>query len=116
MLLGVIIIVMAGVAVAGIRFDMGYPVATVLGVVLVVFTARAFRGSGESDVAREWWRMTASPKSAYVLAALFLLHAAGTAIELLAGHAPPVVWLGVAIGAAISAAYVNSAIHQSRRA
>ena len=67
------------------------------------------------DEPREWWRMTASPMSATVVGALFLLQAVTTAVGLVRGDGAPVVRVGVAVGIVVAAAYFHSAIRRSRR-
>lgn len=114
-LVGVVLVVMVGVALAMVDFARGYLVATGLIVVLVVLTARSFRGADESDEPREWWRMTASPTSATVVGVLFLLQAVTTAVGLVRGDGAPVVWVGAGVGIVVAAGYFHSAVRRSRR-
>lgn len=112
---GTVVVLLFGIGLAAVVFGLGYLSATVLTVALVVFTARLFRGTSESPEPREWWRMTAAPASAFIVGALFLLQAVSSAFTLLTSGAPGVVWIGVAVGFIIAAAYIHSAVRLSRQ-
>ena len=70
----------------------------------VIVAARLFRSAHESTQPRKWWRLTYSPISAWIWAALFAL---GALSNLAAGG---IGLLAAAVGLLITAAFVNSAL------
>lgn len=113
-LAGTLLVVTVGVGLSAVSFALGYAVACALTVILVVTAARLFRSADEPPTGRKWWHMTGGPATGFLLAALFLFQAMTTAVALIAGEAPAVVWLGVLAGLLIGAAYLHSAIRLSR--
>lgn len=84
---------------------------------IVAFSARCFRGLGESSAPRPWWRMTSSAFASGLMSALFAIQSAWVLTGPVEAT-PFVVRLGVAaILVAVAVAYLHSAvrIRQSAR-
>ncbi|WP_374008603.1 hypothetical protein [Leifsonia sp. LS-T14] len=112
------ILVIAGYAFAlligttvGLSTQPGWGVATSSGIVLalVLVLCRLFRGANETDARRTWWRMTAGPPAAYVLACWFGVNAIASVTSTIARD-DPVGWVGAVISLSLAALYLNSAI------
>jgi hypothetical protein len=104
-----IVVPMIGIVLAVMDVFVGYIWSLLAVIALVVFTARVFRGPGESLESRPWWRMTTTALSSAALSALFAIQ--GVTGLFRAGSTPfP---LGVILGAlltlAVAGAYALSA-------
>lgn len=98
--------------VAGSTF--GMLLAAVVLLTIVIFAARTFRGTNEPiEPPRPWWKLTASAKSGYLVAALFTAQAIYV-LGLPLGEESGMVYIfTAAVHFAIAAAYVHSSLRLS---
>lgn len=75
---GYLIVVVVGITLtavplAAISYELGFAGAAITLLAAVVVAARTFRGTGESDAPRPWWKATSSRGSGILLSALFFV-------------------------------------------
>lgn len=109
-----IILPMIGIALAVMDVFVGYVWSLLVIIALVVFTARVFRGPGESLEPRPWWRMTTTALSSAILSALFAVQAVTGLVRAGTTPFPFAVVLGALSALAIAAMYAVSAVSLAR--
>ncbi|MFF1539697.1 hypothetical protein ACFVWL_06445 [Microbacterium sp. NPDC058269] len=104
-----IVLPMIGIVLAVMDVFVGYIWSLLAVIALVVFTARVFRGPGESLEPRPWWRMTTTALSSAVLSALFVIQAVTGLFRAGSTPFPLAVILGALLALAVAGAYALSA-------
>lgn len=104
-----IVLPMIGIVLAVMDVFVGYVWSLLVVIALVVFTARVFRGPGESLESRPWWRMTTTALSSAILSALFAIQAITGLFRAGTAPFPAAVILGALLALAIAGAYAVSA-------
>ncbi|MFJ4998679.1 hypothetical protein ACIP5T_11030 [Microbacterium sp. NPDC088619] len=74
----IILLPMVGIVLLAMNVYWGVAWTILAVAALVVFTARVFRGEGESAAPRPWWQMTATRASSGLLSIMFLVQAGCT--------------------------------------
>lgn len=93
-----------------IDFTLGFCWAVVALVVAALVSARTFRGGGEPDSARPWWKMTNTRAVSILLCAYFILQGAYVSFGASRSPNPPLVLAGGVVFLIVAAMYLNSAI------
>ncbi|MFJ3473642.1 hypothetical protein ACIPJ1_11945 [Microbacterium maritypicum] len=109
-----LILPMIGVVLAVMDLFAGYVWSLLAVIALVVFTARVFRGPGESMAPRPWWRMTTTALSSAVLSVLFAVQAVVGLFRAGTAPFPAAVVLGALLTLAVAGAYALSATRLAR--
>lgn len=104
-----IILPMIGVVLGAMDVFVGYVWSLLAVIALVVFTARVFRGPGESLEPRPWWRMTTTALSSAVLSALFAIQAFTGLLRASSTPFPLAVIVGALLALAVAGACALSA-------
>jgi hypothetical protein len=108
------ILPMIGIVLGVMDPFVGYVWSLLAVIALVVFTARVFRGPGESMEPRPWWRMTTTALSSTVLSALFAIQAVTGLVRAGSTPFPSAVVVGALLALAIAGAYAVSATRLTR--
>lgn len=103
------ILPMIGVVLGAMDVFVGYAWSLLAVIALVVFTARAFRGPGESLEPRPWWRMTTTALSSAVFSALFAIQAVTGLFRASSTPFPLAVTVGALLALVVAGAYAFSA-------
>ncbi|MBT2495683.1 hypothetical protein HCX50_08195 [Microbacterium oxydans] len=98
------------VPLAAVNLDLGFAWGVLALVAAVVVAARTFRGAGESDAPRPWWKMTSTRGSGILLAALFFIQGVTTSVGVFTLSNPPLALVGAVVALTLSAFSLNSAI------
>lgn len=104
-----IVLPMIGIVLAVMDVFIGYIWSLLAVIALVVFTARVFRGPGESLEPRPWWRMTTTALSSAVLSGLFAIQAVTGLFRAGSTPFPLGVTFGALLALAVAGAYALSA-------
>lgn len=116
-LLAVVVgITLTVVPLATISLELGFAWAVTALVAAVVVAARTFRGTGESDAPRPWWKMTSTRGSGILLSVLFFVQGATASIGAFASPSPPLAVTGGAVALIIAILYLNSAVRVQHHA
>lgn len=112
---GYLLVVIVGITLTVIpltpvSFGLGFAWATVAVVAAVVVAARTFRGVGESDAPRPWWKMTSTRGSGILLSVLFFIQGITTSVGVFASPTPVLALIGGVVGLILAAFYLNSAL------
>ncbi|MGO4490192.1 hypothetical protein [Microbacterium sp. 2RAF4] len=110
LLVFVIGITLTAFPLAAISYELGFAWATVALVAAVVVAARTFRGAGESDAPRPWWKMTSTRGSALLLSAFFLIQGVAASFGAFGVPDPTLVLIGGVVALVIGAFYLHSAL------
>ncbi|KAB1866271.1 MULTISPECIES: hypothetical protein [Microbacterium] len=110
LLVVVIVITLVLVPLSIASFDLGFVWAVVALVAAVVVAARTFRGRGEPDSRRPWWKMTNTRSTSVALTLLFLFQAMYASVAASQSPNPPLVLVGGVALFIVAAFYLNSAI------
>ncbi|MGH3690177.1 MAG: hypothetical protein ACRDT7_08490 [Microbacterium sp.] len=109
-----IVLPMIGIVFAAMDVFVGYAWSLLAIIALVVFTARVFRGPGETMEPRPWWRMTTTALASGVLSALFAVQAVIGLVRAGATPFPSAAVLGALLALAVAGAYAFSATRLAR--
>ena len=93
-----------------IAFDVAYAWGVVGLALAMMVSARTFRGRGETDDARPWWRLTTYRRNSVLLGVFLVVQSAAAALGAQASPNPPLVLAGGAVLLVLAALYLHSAI------
>lgn len=115
---GYVLVVVVGiflvfVPLSAIDLLLGFVWAVVALVVAALISARTFRGRGEPDSARPWWKMTNTRAVSVLLCTYFVLQGAYVSFAAPRAPSPPLVIAGGVVFLIVAALYLNSAIRIS---
>ncbi|KJQ55603.1 hypothetical protein [Microbacterium sp. SA39] len=103
-------ITLTAIPLAAISFELGFAWAVIALVAAVAVAARTFRGAGESDAPRPWWKMTSSRGSGILLSVLFLVQGITASFGAFASPSPTLAVTGSVVALITAVFYLNSAI------
>lgn len=109
-------ITLTAIPLAAISYELGFAWAAIALVAAVVVAARTFRGTGESDAPRSWWKMTSTRGSAVLLSVLFFIQGVTASFGAFASPSPPLTVTGGVVAVMLAVLYLNSAIRVQHRA
>lgn len=110
LLIVVVGITLTAIPLAAISYELGFAWAVIALVAAVVVAARTFRGVGESDAPRPWWKMTSTRGSGILLSVLFFAQGTTASIGAFASPSPPLAVTGGVVALIIAVLYLNSSI------
>ena len=116
LLVFVVGITLTAVPLAAIGYELGFAWATVALVAAVVVAARTFRGAGESDAPRPWWKMTSTRGSALLLSAFFLIQGVAASFGAFGMPDRTLALVGGVVALVIAGFYLHSALRVQQRA
>ncbi len=113
--LGYVLVVAIGltlttIPLAAVNLDLGFAWGVLALVAAVVVAARTFRGAGESDAPRPWWKMTSTRGGGILLAVLFFIQGVTTSVGVFTVSNPPLALVGALVALTLSAFSLNSVI------
>ncbi|WP_223623993.1 hypothetical protein [Microbacterium sp. EST19A] len=95
---------------AAISYELGFAWGAVALVAAVVVAARTFRGAGEPDAPRPWWKMTSTRGSGILLSVLFFVQGIAASVGAFASPSPSLAVTGGVVALIVAVFYLNSAI------
>lgn len=118
---GYLVVVVMGltltvIPLAAISYELGFAWAVIALVAAVVVAARTFRGVGESDAPRPWWKMTSSRGSGILLSVLFFVQGITASFGAFASPSPTLAVSGGVVALIVAVFYLNSAIRVQHHA
>lgn len=115
-LVAAVVIFFPAILLAAASYQLGFAWA-ILGVVAAtVVAARTFRGPGESDAPRRWWKMTSTRGGGLLLALVFFISAVSALVGVTTSPDPQLSIVGGVVALVIAAFFVNSALRTHDRA
>lgn len=102
--------VLVAVPLTAVRVELGFAWVVVAVLSVVIWAARTFRGPGESDAARPWWRMTSTRGGGLLLSAAFFTQTATALFQVPTSPYPVLAVIGGSVALVVGALYLHSAI------
>lgn len=116
LLIVVVGITLTVIPLAAISYELGFAWAVIALVAAVMVAARTFRGTGESDAPRPWWKMTSTRGSGILLSVLFFVQGIAASFGAFASPSPSLALTGGVVALIVAAFYLNSAIRVQHHA